>query len=108
MIFWLPSFLMASCASYDAPSPMASIAMTEHTPKMMPSMVSTERSLWSSRLLTPSRMVLMSWNLTILRMNHFAFDQAVTHVEDAMGTAGHAFVMGDEDDGFALAVQVRD
>ena len=34
---------------------MASMAMTEQTPKMMPSMVSMERSLWSSRLLKPSR-----------------------------------------------------
>ena len=36
------------------------MAMTEQTPKMMPSMVSIERSLCSSRLLMPSRTVLMN------------------------------------------------
>ena len=40
---------------------MASIAMTEQTPKMMPSMVSAERSLWSIRVLMPSVMVLTNW-----------------------------------------------
>ena len=43
---------------------MASMAMTEQTPKMMPSMVSTDRSLCSIRLLTPSRTVLMNWKLS--------------------------------------------
>ncbi len=55
-----PSFLMASWASNEAPSPMASMAMTEQTPKMMPSMVSADRSLWSIRLLMPSLTVLMN------------------------------------------------
>jgi len=32
---------------------MASIAITEHTPKMMPSMVSNERILCSIKLLMP-------------------------------------------------------
>ena len=39
---------------------MASMAMTEHTPKMMPSIVSAERSLCSMRLLKPSRTVMMN------------------------------------------------
>jgi len=37
------------------------MAITEQTPKMMPSMVSTDRSLCSIRLFTPSRTVVMNW-----------------------------------------------
>ena len=43
MMFWLPRFLICSCASKLAPSPMASMAMTEQTPNTMPSTVSSER-----------------------------------------------------------------
>src|SRR5256885_10237092 len=55
MMFWLPRFLMFSWASKLAPSPMASMAMTEQTPKTIPSTVRRERSLWSQRLLMPRR-----------------------------------------------------
>ncbi len=54
MMLWLPSFLICSWAASLAPVPMASMAMTEQTPNMMPSMVKPLRSLCIQRLLAPN------------------------------------------------------
>ena len=53
-MLWLPSLRIRSSASRDAPSPIASIAMTLPTPKTSPSMVRKLLSLCSSRFFTPS------------------------------------------------------
>ena len=53
-IIVLPSLAMAACVSLLAPSPIASIAMTEQTPKTIPRVVRVERSLCIQRLLKPS------------------------------------------------------
>ena len=45
-----PMASMISRASRSAPAPMESMAMTAPTPKMIPSMESTERSAWLRRL----------------------------------------------------------
>src|SRR5688500_4753278 len=54
-MFVLPSLRICSSASLLAPSPTASIAMTEPTPKTTPSIVRNDRSLWSSRAWSPCR-----------------------------------------------------
>ena len=56
MMFWLPSRLIDSSAWWLAPSPTASIAITEPTPNTMPSIVRNERVLWRQTSVTPSRM----------------------------------------------------
>src|SRR5262245_12882444 len=123
IMFRLPSFLIASCASCEAPSPMASIPITEQTPKRMSSIVSTERSLWSSKLFTPSRAVLrneklngfmrLETNQTLVQrrtgsVDGFPFDHSVAHVDDAMGAGSDPLVMRYKHNGFALRVQVVD
>ena len=56
MMFWLPRRLMDSSAWWLAPSPTASMAMTEPTPKTMPSIVRNERVLWRHTSVAPSLM----------------------------------------------------
>ena len=55
MMLRLPRRRICSRASWLAPSPMASMAMTLPTPNTRPSIVRSERSLCRSRFLTPSR-----------------------------------------------------
>ena len=50
-----PSCSMNAITSCCAPAPIDSIATTAATPKIMPSIVSSERSLWARRLSSPSR-----------------------------------------------------
>lgn len=57
MMLLLPSSLILCWASWAAPFPTASMVMTEQTPKMIPRMVSPERSFLSMRLLKPSSRV---------------------------------------------------
>ena len=54
MMLVAPSCSIRSWASRLEPSPTASIEITAATPKTMPSTVSPERSLCSSRLFIPS------------------------------------------------------
>src|SRR4051812_189120 len=57
MILVAPRATTCSWACLLAPSPMASIAITEYTPNTMPSMVNPDRSLWSIKLFKPRRTV---------------------------------------------------
>src|SRR6478752_6652564 len=95
---------------------MASMAMTEQTPKMMPNIVRIERSLCSIKLLMPSRTVLMNWKLSILgkrqfrrsrqrSIDHFTINRAVFHVNNPMGAGRDAFVVCHQHDGFSRVVQ---
>ncbi len=105
------------------------MAITEHTPKMMPSIVSTERSLCRSRLFVPICIVRKGRRArrqTEWPSPHFLFerggrrfrrrnvapliddnaiDHAVLHVDDAAGARGGVRIVRDEDDGFAALVQ---
>jgi len=47
-----PRRSIISSACFSAPAPIDSIAITAPTPKIMPSIVSADRSLWTERLLT--------------------------------------------------------
>src|SRR5215467_6741124 len=55
MRFLTPSCSMNAMTFCCAPSPMESIATTAATPKIMPSIVRSERSLWLERFSKPSR-----------------------------------------------------
>src|SRR6266567_1595764 len=115
MMFWLPRLLILSWASKLAPSPMASMAITEHTPNTMPSTVSKDRRRCSQRLFTPRRMVRLSCaresprsKTTGMRVGlsaGIAFDLAVAQPDGAARVVGHVGVVGDQDEGFALRVE---
>jgi hypothetical protein len=64
MMLQLPSRAISWRALSDAPSPTASIAITELTPKTMPSMVRIERTLCRKRFLTPSERMRRIWSNT--------------------------------------------
>src|ERR1044072_3884373 len=95
---------------------MASMAMTEQTPKTMPSAVSSERRRCSHRLLMPRRTVRCSrladsppsaavsseWDLSA----KIAFKLSVAQADGAVRAFAHAGIVGDEDQGFALFVQL--
>src|SRR3981081_2504537 len=49
-MFESPIRWIICCAFFSAPAPIESIAMTAPTPKIIPSMVSADRSLWTARL----------------------------------------------------------
>src|SRR6266568_1106227 len=132
MMFWLPRFLICSWASKLAPSPMASMAMTEQTPNTIPSTVSSERNLCSRRLLRPSRTarssrvranpreipgncnLVLLWILefgvcgfkSVCLTPHISFDLAVAEVNRPAGMARDGFVVRHQDDGLALFVEV--
>src|SRR5690348_11308634 len=113
MIFWLPRFLICSCASKLAPSPMASMAMTEHTPKTMPRTVRSDRSRWSQRLRIPSRIERWSRskensrrNRARLLLEDIGFDRAVAQPDGPMGVVGDGRVVRDHNQGGALLVQL--
>src|SRR5262245_32432497 len=99
---------------------MASMAMTEQTPKMMPSMVSSERSLCSMRLFMPSRTVLMNWKVkgfmksrnteygARLPIHHLPLNQPILHMDHPVRPGGDFLVVGHEHDGLARAVELVD
>lgn len=57
MMLEAPSAWMLRRAACLLPSPIETIKITAATPRMMPSDVSSDRSLCSRRLLSPSRMI---------------------------------------------------
>src|ERR1051326_8118610 len=94
---------------------MASIAMTEQTPKTIPSTVSRERKRCSQRLFTPRRIVRLScarespritrMEADFISLADIAFNLAVAQPEGAARVVGHAGIVGDEDQRLAGLVQ---
>ena len=101
--------------------------MTEHTPKTMPKTVRSDLNRCSQRLLIPRRKVRPScenrnpprwlawrapgqrgmpaegiWGLS----SDIALDLAIAQAEDAPGVPGNTVIVGHQDQGFALLVQV--
>src|SRR5260221_6275689 len=115
MMFWLPRFLICSCASKLAPSPMASMAITEQTPNTMPRTVSSERKRCSQRLRTPNRMVRLRRvsarppaSFSRDRMGllaDIAFNAAIAKPQGAAGVARNRGVVSDQNQGLALLVE---
>src|SRR5690625_387094 len=130
MTLLLPSSLIDSCASKEAPSPIASIAMTEQTPKMIPSIVRTDRILWSRRFLMPRRTMRRSrdigrfgdgvqffwipagcspFGLGIKRsfssVLNFAVDETVLEMDDTFGAIRDMIIVRDHDNRFAAFVK---
>src|SRR6185295_2893598 len=116
MMFWLPRFLISSWAAKLAPSPIASIAMTEQTPNTMPNTVSSERSRWSQRLFKPSRTLRLSrvnvdprpaWTLRVTCLSaDIAFNLAVAKADGPPRVERDVFVVGHQNDRFSLMMQV--
>src|SRR6267143_6610874 len=115
MMFWLPRVLICSWASKLAPSPMASIAITEQTPNTIPSTVSSDRRRCSQRLFTPRRIVRLNCARESPRIEtvgmlvdlsaDIAFDLAVAQADGAAGGVGNVGVVRNKDERFALRVQ---
>src|SRR5690606_36501255 len=99
-----------SWASKLAPSPTASMAMTEHTPNTIPRMVSPERSRCIQRLLMPSIMMrrsragespagaLISQALPAL----IGFHHAVAQAHEALRVLADRRIVRHHDNGLAL------
>ena len=112
--------LGVTCAC--TPVPRAIMAITAPTPMMMPSMARSERSLLAQRLLKALMMMVQrsmgsptsrparltprpGWATAWLR--HFAGDDlAVADVDLALAVVGDLEVVGDDDDGAALPVEL--
>src|SRR6187397_264451 len=94
---------------------MASIAITEQTPKTIPNTVSNERRRCSQRLFTPRRIVRLSCASERPRTTRtempgdlsagIAFNLAVAQADGAARVVGHVGVVGDKDERLALFVQ---
>src|SRR5438046_1568903 len=115
MMFWLPRFLICSCASKLAPSPMASMAITEQTPNTIPSTVSSERRRCSQRLRTPSR-IARSRRVSAKRRGRFdkdelglaadiAFYAAIAEPNRPTRMSRNIVVVGDQNQRLALFVE---
>src|SRR5262245_5989054 len=104
-----------------APLPSASMAITEATPMMMPSMVRAARNLFAAIPPNAVRMVLIndislpapdpyyysnasSYSNATLSLVH---DAAIVHAQDALGMFSHLRVVCDQDDGAPVARQLQ-
>src|SRR4029450_4864012 len=112
---------------------MASMAITEQTPKIIPNTVRLERSLRSLRLLMPICTIRMGWARDMMVsksqavidnqwvrqakaitlqggaphrwIDNLVINQAVLHFDDAVGARGDFVVVGDEHDGFSFGIE---
>src|SRR5579872_2632894 len=120
MMFVAPSATICFCAWALAPSPIASMAITENTPNTMPSIVSPERNLCSIRLFKPSWIMRIRRERDILYplvstgdsrstidvgRSGFLEDDAVAHHDLALGPVGDVLLVRDHDDRAPLLIE---
>src|ERR1043166_8036899 len=96
---------------------MASMAMTEQTPKTIPNTVSSERSRCSHRLFRPSRRMRRSRSVgelcrrkatlvTVFLVSTVIFDPAVAETNAPLGVMRHVLVVCDQNDCFAASIEI--
>src|SRR5207247_630188 len=92
--------------------PLMAVPMrvTATMPMMTPSAVSTDRimlaRIWVIAMRKDSMNSFQRRCMVGLVLADVAFDQAVAQADDAAGVAGDVLLVGDDDDGVALRVQV--
>ena len=116
MMLLLPRRRICSWASKLAPSPTASMAITEHTPNTMPNTVSRERRRWSHRLLNPRIMVrrrragakgLVFTGFTfVLSIAYIRFYESIAQPDHALGMVTDFVIVGHHDNRFSLTVEI--
>src|SRR5687767_9736436 len=98
-----PRMAMRSRVSLRAPSEIETMASTLATPRMMPSVASAERNLWSDRSSrairsASNRFIIGGYRFTLFQFWLARADQlTVAHVEDALDAGTIGGVVGDED-----------
>src|SRR5690349_7686713 len=105
---WVPRLAIWRSTSDRAPAPTAIMTMTEPTPMMMPSVVNTLRSQLVAMAVTAdlrqSRLVMGLAPSALAR--DVLYDGTVPEQDAAPRVACHIGVVGDDDDGDALAVEL--
>ncbi len=83
MMFFVPNSSIKRISSAEAPSLIDNMQITAATPKMMPSEVSSDRSLCSHRLFSPNRKV--------SRLSTFMFQPRLPHgIASALNARPHS------------------